>query len=142
MNRFKSLHTILAIYKAMSSNEDSIDMDLKIIESYISQDEVPLDKVIETFTRIMATRAANKDKVINRFRSEGVMPYNYYYKNYPEDVATVLEALTRKIIASMDLTDNDYSRLQEIASKHKLKSPFYVELLEKCHERGIFFVNE
>ena len=119
-----------------------IALNLEIISLYLSQDEVPVDKMIETYTRIMGARIADKDRVIRRFRSEGIIPYQYYYKNYTDDVAAVLETCTRKIIANMELTKRDYNKLKHIADEHNVRNPFYVELLEKMHKHGIYFKNE
>ena len=62
--------------------------------------------------------------------------------NYPNGIAAILELCTRKIIASMELSEDNFKDLKEIASRYKVNSPFYTELLEVMHEHGIFFINE
>ena len=142
MDNYRTLQQILGICKAIYGNEESTRLNLEAISLYLSQDDVSLDKMIETFSGIMSARAANKDKIIRRFRSEGILPYEFYYANYPKNIAIILETCTRKIIAGMELTDNDYSKLKNIASGYDVQSPFYVELLEKIHKNGIYFKNE
>ena len=42
----------------------------------------------------------------------------------------------------MELSEDNFKDLREIASKYELNSPFYTELLDVMHEHGIFFTNE
>lgn len=142
MDKYRTLQQILGICKAIYGNEESIRLNLEVINLYLTQDEVPLDEVISSFTGIISSRIRDKDRVIRRFRSEGIIPYQYYYKNYTDDVAAVLETCTRKIIAEMELTEKDYDKLRHIADEHSVRNPFYVELLDKMHKNGIYFKNE
>ena len=42
----------------------------------------------------------------------------------------------------MELSEDNFKDLKEIASRYKVNSPFYTELLDIMHEGGIFFINE
>lgn len=82
-----------------------------------------------------------QDRIIQRFRSEGILPYDYY-ANYPTEVAEYLCTCTRKLVASMELNKDNYAYLKVIAENNDLRDPFYKELLDKMHEHGIYFKNE
>ena len=143
MDEYRTLQQILDLYKAMYHEEaESIKISLEIIGIYLSQEEIPLNDVIELLSGIAETRAMRQDRIIRRFRSEGILPYDYYFSNYSHPAATILSVCTRKLIASMELTDHDYESLKNIAENNNLRNPFYVELLDKMHKHGIYFKNE
>ena len=143
MDEYRTLQQILDLYKAMYHDAaETPKMSLEVIGIYLSQEEIPLNDVIERLSGIAETRAVRQDRIIRRFRSEGILPYDYYFSNYPHPAATILSVCTRKIVASMKLTDRDYESLKSIAENNNLKNPFYVELLDKMHKHGIYFKNE
>ena len=142
MNKHKSLKECIKIYENLGFNPDSYETSINAIITFARQDDVLLSEIIELNNKLIKDRADKQDKIIRRFRAEGIYPYDYYRMNYPKDVAGTLEYYTRKIIASMELSEVNLDNLREIASKYELKSPFYVELLEVMHEHGIFFINE
>lgn len=143
MDDYRTLQQILDLYKAMYHEEaESIKISLEIIGIYLSQEEIPLNDVIELLSGIAETRAMRQDRIIRRFRSEGILPYDYYYANYPTEIAGYLSMCTRKLIASMELSEDNYAYLKVIAENNDIKHPFYVELLNKMHKHGIYFKNE
>ena len=143
MDEFRTLQQIIDLYKAMyHDNIDTPKLSLEIIGIYLSQEEIPLENVIDRLSGIAETRAMRQDRIIRRFRSEGILPYDYYYANYPTEVAKYLCTCTRKLVASMELNKDDYAYLKVIAENNDLKNPFYKELLDKMHKHGIYFRNE
>ena len=143
MSEFRTLKQLSDLYKAMYRDAvETPKISLEIIGIYLSQEEVPLKDVIDLLSGVVQTRAANQDRIIRRFRSEGLLTYDYYFANYAHNIAIILSQCTRKIIASMELTDHDYDTLKTIADICELKNPFYLELLNKMHEHGIYFKNE
>lgn len=143
MNEFRTLQQIIDLYRAMYHDDvDTPKLSLEVIGIYLSQEEIPLNDVIERLSGIAETRAMRQDRIIRRFRSEGILTYDHYFANYAHNVATILSQCTRKLIASMKLTDHDYDTLKTIADVCELKNPFYLELLNKMHEHGIYFKNE
>ena len=143
MDEYRTLQQILDLYKAMYHEEaESVKISLEIIGIYLSQEEIPLNDVIERLSGIAETRAVRQDRIIRRFRSEGILPYDYYFSNYSHPAATILSVCTRKLIASMELTDCDYELLKTVAEMNDIKNPFYVELLDKMHKHVIYYKNE
>lgn len=141
MNEYLSLSKILDGYKIMGYNIDSIDVAKMVIATYLQQDEVPLKELIDLISVITMDRANKQESIIRRFRSEGILSYSYG-SNYPKNIADILEVCTRKIIAGMELSENDYNKLKTIAERYEVHNPFYVELLENMHKNGIYFTNE
>ena len=143
MDEYRTLRQILDLYKAMYHDDaETPKISLEIIGIYLSQEEIPLNDVIELLSGIAETRAVRQDRIIRRFRSEGILPYDHYFSNYSRPASTILSVCTRKLIASMELSDRDYESLKGIAENNDLKNPFYVELLDKMHKHGIYFKNE
>jgi len=142
MNKYKSLKECIKIYEGLGFDPNSYETSINAIITFARQDDVLLSEVIKLNNELIKDRADRQDKIICRFRAEGILPYEYYRMNYPKDVATRLEYCTRKIIASMELSEDDLNNLREIASKYELKSPFYAELLAIMHEHSIYFTNE
>lgn len=143
MDEYRTLRQILDLYKAMYHDAaETPKISLEIIGIYLSQEEIPLNDVIELLSGIAETRAMRQDRIIRRFRSEGILSYDYYYSNYPTEVAEYLCICTRKLIASMELNEDNYAYLKVIAENNDLKNPFYKELLDKMHKHGIYFKNE
>lgn len=143
MDEYRTLRQILNLYKAMYHDDaETPKISLEIIGIYLSQEEIPLNDVIELLSGIAETRAMRQDRIIQRFRSEGILPYDHYYDNYPTEVAEYLCTCTRKLIASMELNEDNYAYLKVIAENNNLKNPFYKELLDKMHKHGIYFKNE
>ena len=143
MDEYRTLQQILDLYKAMYHEEaESVKISLEIIGIYLSQEEIPLNDVIQRLSGIAETRAVRQDRIIRRFRSEGILPYDYYFSNYSHPAATILSVCTRKLIASMELTDCDYELLKTVAEMNDIKNPFYVELLDKMHKHVIYYKNE
>lgn len=143
LKEFRTLQQIIDLYKAMYHDAaETPKISLEIIGIYLSQEEIPIYDVIDLLSGIAQTRANNQDRIIRRFRSEGILTYDYYFNNYSHPVATILSMCTRKLIASMELTDHDYELLKTIAETNNIKNPFYAELLDKMHKHGIYFKNE
>lgn len=142
MSQYKSLKECIKIYENLGFNPDSYETSINAIITFARQDEVLLSEIIKLNNKLIKDRADLQDKIIRRFRAEGIYPYDYYRLNYPNGIAAILELCTRKIIASMELSEDNFKDLKEIASNYELNSPFYTELLDIMHERGIFFINE
>lgn len=143
MDDYRTLQQILTLCnKLYPDKPDSISVNLEAIGMYLGQEEVPLNILINLLSGIAETRAMRQDRIINRFRSEGILPYDYYHANYPIEVAEYLCTCTRKLVASMELSEDNYAYLKVIAENNDLKNPFYVELLDKMHNHGIYFKNE
>jgi len=143
MDDYRTLQQILTLCnKLYPDNPDSISVNLEAIGMYLGQEEVPLNILINLLSGLAETRAMRQDRIINRFRSEGILPYDYYHANYPIEVAEYLCTCTRKLVASMELNEDNYAYLKVIAENNDLKNPFYVELLDKMHKHGIYFKNE
>ena len=64
MDDYRTLQQILDLYKAMYHEEaESIKISLEIIGIYLSQEEIPLNDVIELLSRIAETRAMRQDRI-------------------------------------------------------------------------------
>lgn len=128
----KDLETLLKEAKLYGES------DITIIKRYLTQKEL-IGEAPQLLTDILQSEINNYIRLRNNQITWGTLPWDDYYKNYPENIAPRLVSLTLKNIAGLELSENDIEWLKENAPKTKLKAFFFQPLLEQIHKAGIRF---
>ncbi len=70
------------------------------------------------------------------------MPYDYYYRQYPVDVAAHFDGMTRHMILGLDLHDDEKAWLKENVPNLKRPILMWRYLHEEIKRLGLQFIDE
>lgn len=131
----KSLKQILV--EAEILEED----DITVISRYLRQPEV-VKKVPSLLTDILEDTIGDLQSFKHKQIEWQTIPFSYYYQQYPIGIAETFDRLTRMIIADMSLSESDCKWIRDNVPNLELGSAFYIPLLKKIHDCGVYFKNE
>lgn len=115
--------------------------DITIIKEYLSQPEI-LEKAPEILVDILQGQI-NRYVLLRRQQlTWGTMSFDYYYDDFPKDIASEFVHLTLKVIAAEEFNTAELKWIQENVPKLKLKQAFYVPLLDELNGLGYRFQNQ
>lgn len=111
--------------------------DMVVLRLYLSQPEI-IEKGVELLTSLLTRELKELTAWKKKQLTDGFYDFSYYYKFYPLEKAARVEMMTRKVIAEVELTENEYQWAREnLAGTNP--PVFYQPLYKKLIANGVNF---
>lgn len=111
---------------------------LDVIKAYLSQPEVLKDTV-----PLLVGMLQDQIRDLTAFKSRQMnwqgMPLDYYYQQYPVEVAAHLDSMTRHLILGLELNDDEKQWLVENVPHMKKPILMWNALSEEINRLGVQF---
>ena len=142
MNGFKQLTSLKQLVDMQSFTNKS---DIDIICDWFSINGLEVEG-IEMISKIAKKKMEDDEWKLQKIRSNMSNTTGFYYSQYPKEVATKFDFLTRAMQLGYDLNETFYEDYIQWARETipTLKKPtlFWRELLEFFHNKCIYFKDE
>lgn len=113
---------------------------LDVIQAYLSQPEV-LPDAVPLLVGLLQDQIRDLTTFKGRQMSWQGMPNDYYYQQYPVDVAAHFDGMTRHLILGLQLNDDEKQWLEENVPHLKKPILMWSGLSEEIGRLGIQFKN-
>lgn len=115
--------------------------ELSVIKAYLSQPEVISDAV-PLLTALLQDRIKELEKFKAKQRCWQSAPFDFYYRQFPLEVAAQLDFMSRKLILNLSLSEKDTEWIKENVPNLKKPTAMWHELYEEIHRLGVSFKDE
>lgn len=143
MDNFKQLTSLKELVNMQKFNNKT---DAEIICDWFSINGLEVEG-IDMISKIAKMKMENDELTLQKIRSNMANTTEFYYSEYPKEVAIKFDFLTRAMQLGYDLKEpfyEDYINWAKltIPALKKPKTLFWRELLDFFHEQGIYFKDE
>lgn len=114
---------------------------LDVIQAYLSQQEV-LPDAVPLLVSLLQDQIRDLTTFKGRQMSWQGTAFDYYYRQYPVDVAAHFDRMTRHMILGLDLNDDEKAWLKENVPNLKRPILMWRYLREEIKRLGLQFIDE
>lgn len=115
--------------------------EMDVIKLYLSQPDI-MPKAVEVLTGLLKGEIDRLEKFKSKNMAFQPIPYDFYYKKYPMNIARMLDTLSRKSILEMQYSDDDIAWIKENVPKINIPKVGLKMFIDDVHKIGIYFKDE